>query len=337
VVSTAPAQDGAWRASVDACRWLGAPDEYVELSPAEVRERCRSPVLRGGAFMRAAGTVHPARLALGLRKRLLERRVEVWERSPVRRLAEPAGGVVAQTPSGRLRARVAVLARGAAAGGAAPLRRRLAVTSSHIVLTEPVPDVLEAAGWTAGEAITDARTYLHYFRTTPDGRVLFGWAGGRMGYGSRLRGRVEVDPGVATDARRHLLRIFPPLAGRRIQHAWGGPIDVSPSHLPFFGTAAGGRVHYGAGYTGNGVGPAWLGGRVLAGLVLDRRDEWTGLPLVEPPLDLVPPEPLRWVGGELIRRAVLRKEALEEGEEPVDPLTRFVADVPRRLGVHLGR
>ena len=337
VVSAAPAQDGAWDASVAACRVLDAADEYVPVSADAVRARCASPVFRGGAFMRAGATVQPARLALALRTALLERGMTLWEDSPVRRLEDGPGGVVASTPSGRVRARTAVLATGPGAVGARPLGRRLTVASSHIVLTEPVPDVIEAIGWTGGEAISDARAYLHYFRTTEDGRIAFGWAGGRMAFGARTHGHVEVDPAVAGRARAHLVRMFPALEGRRIEHAWGGPIDVSPSHLPFFGTAPGGGVHYGVGYTGNGVGPTWLGGRVLAGLALDRRDAWTALPLVEPAATLVPPEPFRWVGGQLIRRAVLRKEAREERGQGVGPATRFVADLPRRFGVHVGR
>ena len=37
----------------------------------------------------------------------------------------------------------------------------------------------------------------------------------------------------------------------RIARAWGGPIDVSPSHLPMVGSLLGGRVHYALGFTGN--------------------------------------------------------------------------------------
>ena len=59
----------------------------------------------------------------------------------------------------------------------------LTITSSHIVLTEPVPDLLEEIGWTGGECITDCRTMMHYFRTTPDGRIAFGWGGGRISMG----------------------------------------------------------------------------------------------------------------------------------------------------------
>ncbi len=174
-----------------------------------------------------------------------------------------------------------MLALGPAARGVAPLRSRLSVTSSHIVLTEPVPDVLEQLGWTGGECITDGRLLVHYFRTTRDGRIVFGWGGGRIAYGARVHGRIERDPAIAQTAAEHLVQLFPGLRGRRIANAWGGPIDVSPSHIPQVGTLPGAPVHFAFGYTGNGVGPSHLAGRALASLALDRRDEVTRLPIVE--------------------------------------------------------
>ena len=71
----------------------------------------------------------------------------------------------------------------------------------------------------------------------------------------------------------------PGSSGVRVERAWGGPIDVSADHLPFFRTKPGTRIHYGAGYSGHGVGPSWLGGRILASLALGADDEWTRLPL----------------------------------------------------------
>jgi glycine/D-amino acid oxidase-like deaminating enzyme len=206
------------------------------------------------------------------------------------------------------------------------------------VLTEPVPDVVEELGWTGGEAITDARSLLHYFRTTRDGRIAFGWAGGRPAAGARLGGRIEVDPAVVARTHEHLVRLFPQLAGREITHAWGGPIDIAPSRLFSVGSLPGGRVHHAAGYTGNGVGPSHLAGRILAALALGRSDEFTALPIVDPPPDRpVPPEPLRVAGGALVIAALKRKEAAEERGERTDPLTAFVAGLPARLGVTVGR
>ena len=330
-VATSPAQDRAWTPIVRACVELGL-GEAAELTAADVAGVCRSPAFRAGARYATSATVQPARLALGLRAKLLERGARIHERSPVRRLF-PDG--TAETDTGHVRAGAAVLAINAATAGWPGFGTALAVASSHIVLTEPVPDVLEEVGWTGGEAIADCRTLLHYFRTTRDGRIAFGWGGGTMGLGGRHPHRLDVDPAAAAVAHARLVRFFPRLAGRAITHAWGGPIDVSPTHFPIFGSR--GSVHHGFGFTGNGVGPSELGGRILARLALDRRDETSALPLIEPDRKRFPPEPLRYAGGSLIRRALVRKDALEDDGRRPDPLTAFLASLPRRLGLHLPR
>ena len=336
-VSTSPAQDGSWRAVADACAELGVAGACRSLSEADVRARCDSPLFRAGAFFPAAATVHPARLALGLRARLTDRGVTILERSPVRRVAARGKGTEAQADRGRVLAPRAVLATGAALAGYRPLRRRLTVTSSHLVITEPVPDLLAELGWTGGECITDSRALIHYFRTTPDGRIAFGWGGGRVAPGARLNGRAELDRGVVAEVERDLVRFFPSLRECRVEHAWGGPIDVSPTHLPVVGSIERDRVHYAFGYTGNGVAPSRIAGRILASLALDRRDEITRLPIVEPPPVRVPPEPLRYVGGTIVRAALLRRERLEDQGRRPGPLTRGIAGLPERIGVRIGR
>jgi glycine/D-amino acid oxidase-like deaminating enzyme len=336
-VSTTPAHDGLWRAACEACAELGEPGACVPQSTQEVRARCASPAFRSGAHYPSAATVHPARLALGLRRRLIERGVLVCERSRARRLRALDGGVLIETDAGRVRACAAILAAGGRLAGHPPLRRRLTVTSSHMVITEPVPDVLDGIGWTGGECITDSRATVQYFRTTPDGRIAFGWGGGRVVPGARLNGRAEVDTRVAAEVERRLVHLFPALRGRRIEHAWGGPIDVSPTHVPVVGSLAGDRVHYAFGYTGNGVAPSRLAARSLASMALDRRDAHTRLALVEPEPVRVPPEPFRYAGGTIVRAALLRRERLEEEGRRADPLTRFVAGVPARIGIHIGR
>ena len=331
-VATTESQVGSWDRIVHTAAELGAPEEVVSVSADDVRARCASPLFIGGALYRLNATVHPARLALGLRAKLLERGVRVHERTAVTRL-DPDGG--AEARSGRVRASAAVLAVNSAAASFPGYRLSLAVASSHIVLTEPIPNVLDELGWTGGEAIVDSRTLVHYTRTTRDGRIVFGWGGGAMGMSGRVSDRLELDSDVVTETERALRRFFPQTRGRAVTHAWGGPIDVSPTHLPIFGSR--GRVHHGFGFTGNGVGPSYLGGEILARLALDRRDERTRLALVEPARKLFPPEPLRYVGGSLIRRALMAKDAAEDdGREPNAP-TRFVASLPRRLGLRLPR
>jgi glycine/D-amino acid oxidase-like deaminating enzyme len=337
-VSTAPAQDGAWEDTVVACRALGALDAVQVLGPDQVAERCASPAFRGGAFYPDAATVQPARLALGLREKLLVRGVEIYERSPVRRLHGSPGGVEAHTASGTVRAGSAVVAIGGAAKSQrGPLRDTLTVTSSHIVLTEPVPDLLEEVGWTGGECITDSRTMLHYFRTTPDSRIAFGLGGGRISMGGRLRGRVEIDPEVVALATERLHVYFPGLRGRRLTHAWGGPIDVSPTHLPLIVPLRGSCTFAAAGYTGNGVGPSYMVGQALASLALGRRDEHSRLPIIDPSPQRVPPEPFHWLGGNIIRRAIMSKEQAQAENRRPHPISSLVSRVPDLIGFHIGR
>ena len=331
-VATTESQLGSWEENVAAASALGAPEQIVSVSADEVRALCASPIFLGGASYRLNATVQPARLALGLRAKLLERGVRIHERTEVTRLHRD-GDV--ETRTGRVRAGACVLAVNSATASFPGYRLSLAVASSHIVLTEPIPDVIEALGWTGGEAIVDSRTLVHYTRTTRDGRIAFGWGGGAMGVGGRLGNRLELDRGVIDATREALVRFFPQARGREVTHAWGGPIDVSPRHVPIFGSR--GRIHHGFGFTGNGVGPTYLGGEILARLALDRRDERTSLAIVDPGRKLFPPEPFRYAGGAVIRRALMAKDAAEdEGRKP-GAATRFVASLPRRLGLNLPR
>jgi glycine/D-amino acid oxidase-like deaminating enzyme len=332
IVSTAAAQDAAVGSdAIDGSSVLAQSAE-------QARARCDSPVFRSGVFMPAAATVHPARLAFGLRERLLARGARIYEGSRVTGMRPVPAGIAVRTAGGReVRARTGVLAVCAASGALPPLRDRLTVSSSHIVCTEPVPDVIEQLGWDGGEAITDARALLHYTRTTRDGRIVFGWAGGRMAAGARPHGRMDVDHRVIAQVRADLLRFFPQLAGRRIAHGWGGPIDVSPTHRPAIVGLPGLPAWAAFGYTGNGVAPSHLFGRTLAALALDRRDPVTRLPFVDPRPRRVPPEPLRIAGAALIRRALARKEAAEEAGAEPGPVTAGVAALPRRLGLHIVR
>ena len=338
LASTAPGTDGKWRLIAHAAREVGRPEEVREIGAEEVRSRCDSPAFRDGILMPDSATVQPARLALGLRGKLIERGVHLHEHTRVRGLR--AGGpneATIETDGGRVRAKAVVLAIGPSSRALRPLRSRLSVTSSHIVLTEPVPDVIEELGWTGGESITDGRVLVHYFRTTRDGRIVFGWGGGRPVAGARTNGRAEVDGSLTGDLRAALVRLFPQLEDRKLTHAWGGPIDVSPSHAPQVGTLPHGPVQFAFGFTGNGVGPTHLAGKTMAARALDRRDATANLPLPDAPGAWVPPEPFAVAGGRLIRRALVRADHMaEHGKEP-DPLTRGVAALPHLLGMHVGR
>jgi glycine/D-amino acid oxidase-like deaminating enzyme len=334
-IATSAAQEGRWSEAVGPHSRLAPPGELRALSREEVQRVARSPRFGPGGSTRTAATVQPARLAFGLRRRLLERGVRIHERSPVVKIDGDGDVRVTVRGGATVTAGHTVVAVNHAAGRLRPFRRLVSTASSHIVVTPPVPEVLEQTGWTGGEGLGDLRTLLHYFRTTRDDRIVFGWGGGRMGYGTRRRRRLDVDPDAARAAARALERFFPALEGAAIDSAWGGPIDVSPIRLPQYRAAGG--VLAGFGFTGNGVAPAHLGGRILSGMVLGVADEYTRLPLVEPTVPRFPPEPLRFVGATAIRAAmVVVDEADDRGTSAPLP-ARLLAGLPKRLGMSLPR
>jgi glycine/D-amino acid oxidase-like deaminating enzyme len=330
-VSAAAGQDRSIEGEVEVARELGVPEEAVPLNAEQLAERIRSPRFRKGVFIRDGATVHPARLARALR-RVVSERMPVHEHTRVTNVSD---GEVA-TQRGRVRAKDVVVAVNAAAAGWKPLRRQLTVFGSYVVLTEPVPELLERIGWTGGEAVFDGRMFLHYFRTTNDGRVLMGSGSGPIGFGGRIDERFTADAATGARAEQGLRRLLPDLAEARVTHSWGGPIDVSSDHLPFFGTVPGTRIHYGAGYSGHGAGPSWLGGQILARLVQGVDDELTRLPLVRRRVPKLPPEPLRRLGGGLVRASIMAcEEAEEEGRRP-SLAARAGAALPRLLRMSVG-
>jgi glycine/D-amino acid oxidase-like deaminating enzyme len=361
-VATTPAQERGLDEAVEAARAVGRPAEAIALSGHELAERCRSPVFRRGVLFRDGATVHPGRLVRALRRAARAAGVELYEGTRAR--GRRPG--LLETPGGTVRAPEIVLATNASLTDWRPIRGRLTVFGSYVVLTEPVPHLLEEIGWTGGEAITDTRVFLHYFRTTADGRVLMGSGSGPIGRGNRLDDRFTRDVPTAERAERGLRRLLPGLERARVEHAWGGPIDVSADRFPFVGTASeqpsnrvlqarkgarhdasrasnrllrgtGGRLHYAAGFSGNGVGPSWLAGQALASLVLRVDDEWSRLPLVNRRVARVPPEPIRSLGGAAIRAAVLACEEADEDGRRAPLHVRLTADLPRVLGMRLGR
>ncbi len=220
------------------------------------------------------------------------------------------------TSAGRVEAGAVVIALGAWVARLREVRRAVLPVASHIVATEPIPERIEQLGWTGGELLGDPRTLVHYSQVSPDGRIVFGRGGGVFGSAGRVVGRHFADPAAVREVEAGLRRWFPMLSDVRITHAWGGPVDHAPGHLPWVAELGdSGTVHYAAGFSGNGVAPSAFVGQILGRRALGIDDELTRCALVGDPPGLLPPEPLRTAGGFVVRDAVRRAEAREEQGE----------------------
>ena len=341
VVSTTPPHDDRPLGAVAVASAAGVPDELVALTPEEVQGYCRSPRFRGGAFMRDGATVQPALLARGLRRVLLDRGVTIHEGTRLTRLRSTRGpvvrlGVESGDTTREVRAPHVVLAMNAWSAGWRPFHRSILAWGSYMVRSEPIPERIAELGWTGGESIYTARFNVEYFHVTRERRIAIGSGGGVPGYGGRIGPSFTDDLRSARRAASAFRHLFPMLADVRLTDAWGGPIDVSGDHLPRFGSLDGGRVHYAMGFSGNGVGPSHLAGRVLAALALESDEAILRLPMVGPPARNLPPEPFRYVGARIMRAAIVRREAIEVRGRRAPRLLREFTALPRRLGFHLG-
>ena len=321
--ATTPAHVGAWDAVVGLSERHGI-DAFRRLAPEEVARRSGSDRHLAGVFEPRAATVQPALLARGLRRVALERGVRIHEGTPALDFTRERPLVVT-TPGGTLVADRLVVATNAWAAALPELKRALVVVSSDIVATPPIPDRLAEIGWTGGEGITDSQMMVAYYRTTADGRIAFGKGTAGVTYGGRVDDLFDRNRAHSAMTAGDFRRYYPALADVPVEHDWGGPIDRTPTSLPILGHL-GGREHllYGVGWSGNGVGPSFVGGRILAGLALGTEDEWTTTGLVDRAPDSFPPEPVRFLGARLVREAVIRKERSE-----------LAGRTPRRLAVRM--
>jgi glycine/D-amino acid oxidase-like deaminating enzyme len=308
--ATTESQMDSWEACVRLAEDLGI-GPWQRLSSYEIAARTGSPSHLGGVLDTSAATVQPALLALGLRRAAIQAGVRIYENSPIADIDRGSPPALV-TSRGRLQADKVVIAMNAWAARFPELKRALVVLSSDIIATAPIPDSLKRIGWTGGEAITDSQLRVDYYRTTRDGRIAFGKGAGAIAHAGRMGPEFEKNDQAGRDAEADLRAYYPSLSGASITHQWSGPIDKSMSGIPIFGKLGGHeRILYGVGFSGNGVGPSRIGGKILRSLALGLRDEWSEGPLVEQRFEKFPPEPFCYLAASLVRGAVIRKETAE--------------------------
>ncbi len=291
-VSNGPEQDVRIRQDLEAAERLGLND-LRGVSAAGCRELLAAQGMRCGHVEDAALLVDPAALVRGLAAAARRRGVRVLERTPVEEVRVGPGGVRALTRFGSVRADRGLIATNAYAHAIPRLRRFLFTVCASITLTEPLTAAQWAqVGWERRMGVEDRRVMPHFHRPTPDGRILWG---GRDAPHSPIGPdpRRDRDPRILRRLEETFRQTFPQLADVRLTHGWGGPVAATVSCLPRAGWLRGGRLAYALGYSGHGVGPSALMGRVVADLLLGRATERLELPLVTRRAVPLPPEPLR--------------------------------------------
>lgn len=231
--------------------------EWRLLSRDELAAMLATERYHGGLFEPGAFHFHPLMYARGAARTLAGEGFAIHEGSRVTRVVREAGRWTVSTIAGEVRADEVVMCCGGYIGR---LHRRLARAmlpiATYVITTEPLGEKLAGAIRTDA-AVYDTRFAFDYYRPLPDTRLLWG---GRIS----VRDRSAAD--VARLLYRDMVKVYPQLAGVRVEHAWSGMMSYARHKMPQIGRLPDG-MWYGMGFGGHGVGPTTLAGEALAAAI----------------------------------------------------------------------
>jgi glycine/D-amino acid oxidase-like deaminating enzyme len=219
-----------------------------------------SGVYHGGMLDEASGGINPAQYVAGLARMAQAAGATLHADAAVQRLERQGSRWRLTTARGLVDATEILVATSGYTGAVTPaLRRRLLPVGSYIIATEPLPEPLARELSPRGRMMYDSRHFLHYFRLTPDRRLLIG---GRARFVPETASTVRASAAVL---QQGMLAIYPQLRDVRIEYAWGGTLDFAFDTMPHAGRVDG--YHFALGYAGHGVALAtYLGTKLGAAI-----------------------------------------------------------------------
>jgi glycine/D-amino acid oxidase-like deaminating enzyme len=313
-VALTPAQLEDARRSVETAGRLGTAN-YRLLSADEIRAELDSPLYLGGVFAPGGGILNPIKLVDGLKREATGAGIQFFERTPVLGFSVSGARLIVKTALGNVSTRKVILATNAYTHQLFPkLLRRFIPLYDYILVSEPLSgEQLAAIGWRNRQGVTDGRTFFNYYRLTRDNRVLWGTSEAVYYRGNRVDESCDHSERHYRTLRESFARHFPQIADLKFEYAWGGPIASTTRLTPFFGSLANGKILYGLGYTGHGIGSTRVAGKILAHMALERPSELLELSMVRRKPFPYPPEPVRSWAVNAVTRSLRRVDA---GKKP---------------------
>lgn len=281
------------------------------LDGAQMRSRIDSPsYLAGLVDSQSVALVDPAKLAWGLLAAAKRRGIRVFENTELLDFADHHDRITINTGQHTITAQAAIVATNAFPSVIPAIRHRVVPVYDYVLMTEPLTDEQwDSLGWSGREGVSDSGNQFHYYRPTEDGRILWGGYDAVYHSGSGFGPEFENDDESYARLATHFFQTFPQLTGIRFTHAWGGAIDTCSRFTAFWGTEAGGKIAYVAGFTGLGVGASRFAAQVALDLVDGHDTARTRLEMVQSQPIPFPPEPLRTLGIKWTTTSLQRADA----------------------------
>ncbi len=269
------------------------------IGPRETREMVNSDRYLGAMWEPRLVLVNPAKLVREEKRLACSLGVKVYENTPVLEITtRPVFRL--RTPQGTVEAEKLVFATNAYSHLFSSIKRKQIPAFTYMIATEPLtPEQLAPIGWDGYQGLEDARNLIHYYRLTPDHRIVLG--GGPVGLTWANNLYADRNPDAWKHLEQHLFFLFPHLKGIHITHRWGGPFSVTANLTPALGYLGDKRAVYSLGCIGHGVSMSHLNAKVLRDLVLERPSDLYGCPFVNRTVIPWPPEPLRIMAAGALR------------------------------------
>jgi glycine/D-amino acid oxidase-like deaminating enzyme len=312
-VAGQPYQVEEFRAWVDEAAEHG--EELVFLDREAVQAEVHSPLWLAGLYQPPGRDMilDPAKLVRGLARVCEERGITIHEQTRVRAIEREAGGVRLTTDDdAALTADHVVVATSAYSGWLRRLESHFVPVYDYVLVSEPLtPEQRASIGWARRQGMSDANNQFHYFRLTADDRILWGGYDAVYYRGNGVGPQFDRRPATFAKLEAHFRRAFPQLADLRFPWRWGGAIDTTSRFTVTFGQAMGGRLTYALGYTGLGVGASRWAAGVVRDFILRPESDLLRLDFVRSRPFPFPPEPLRSLAVNAVRRELDRADRNE--------------------------
>jgi len=310
-VATAPWHLESLQESLETHKRFG--DDVELLDGDAMQGRVNSPTYLGGLIRHNdVALVDPARLCWGLRSAAESLGATVYEQSPATDVGRDGPALAVATPNGSVRSERVLMATNAYPGPVRRPRRYVIPVYDHVLMTEPLStDQLASIGWRERDGIGDVSNQFHYYRLTDDDRILWGGYDATYHFNNGLGPQHDQSDHTHGMLAEHFFETFPQLEGLQFTHRWGGPIATTTRFTATWGTTHDGLLTWVAGYTGLGVGASRFGARVALDIAFGQTTERTELEMVRRMPLPFPPEPLRWTGVQLTRKAIQRTDRRE--------------------------
>lgn len=277
---------------------LGFDDIYW-IEAEAVRARVNSRRYLGAMWEPRLVLIDPAKLVREEKRLALTLGAQIYENTPALQI-ERTPNFKIQTPNGTVTAEKIVFATNAYSRLFPELTSKQTPAFTYMVATEPLtPAQIAPIGWQGREGLEDARNLIHYYRLTPDNRLVMG--GGPVGL--TYNGGLDADSDTAAweHLHDHIRWLFPSLKDAKLTHRWGGPFSVTLDLTPALGYVGDKRAVYSLGCVGHGVSMSHLNAQTIRDLLLERKTDLLDCPFVNRRLIPWPPEPLLSTAAHALR------------------------------------